>query len=181
MGKNFFEFVQEPCRGCSAPCCKMVLINYPAPSTIMEMDYIRFMLGFPSIKMVLHQDGRWQVKVEQNCRFLDSNTNLCTVHGTSQQPGTCSYFNPCHCWYKRNYTKDNFSDLIEMDLTKYEALLGHLRFDEEGKIMEIPSWEFINALLKDVKVQIKGSASSPPKATQLEQLVENIDRWSVSK
>lgn len=125
----------------------------------MEMDYIRYMLGFPAIKMILRKDGNWQVKVEQNCGYLDSNTNLCTVHGTSRQPKTCSFYNPHHCWYKRNYTKDRFVDLVEMDLTKYETLLDHIQFDEEGAIIKIPSWEFVNTLVNDVKSQVNGFAS----------------------
>ena len=160
MGKNFFESNQEnPCQECSAPCCKMVLINYPAPSTFMEMDYIRYMLGFPTIKMILRNEGVWQVKVEQNCSFLDSKTNLCIVHGTSRQPKTCSFYNPHHCWYKRNYAQDWPADVIEMDLTKYEVLLSHIRFDGSGKITEIPTWEFINNLLNDANQQARSAAS----------------------
>ena len=184
MAKSFFEAVKdEPCQGCSAPCCRMVLITYPAPTTFMEMDYIRFMLGFPLIKMILRNDGVWQVKVEQSCRFLDSDTSLCTVHGTPQQPKTCSYFNPYHCWYKRNYTKGDLSEVIEMDLSKYEVLLSHLHFDDEGKLTEIPSWEFINKLLQDVKVlvQLNGSPSTRPSEIQPKPPAESFTRWSISK
>jgi len=184
MAKSFFDVVKdEPCQGCSAPCCRMLLINYPAPTTFMEMDYIRFMLGFPLVKMILRNDGVWQVKVEQNCRFLDSNTSLCTVHGTSQQPKTCSYFNPYQCWYKRNYTNDGPFEVIEMDLARYEVLLTHLQFDDEGKLARIPSWEFIDKLLKNVQtpIQLNGSPSIRPSQTQLQPMSESFTRWSVSK
>ena len=149
----------------------------------MEMDYIRYMLGFPTIKMILRNDGVWQVKVEQSCTFLDANTNLCTVHGTTQQPKTCSYFNPHHCWYKRNYTGDSPVDFIELDLAKYELLLSYLQFDDEGKLTQIPSWESINNLLKDVPAQIQtnGSHSSQPVEIQLKPPSESIARWSVNK
>jgi hypothetical protein len=138
----------------------MVLINHTAPGTFMEMDYIRFMLGFPTIKMILRSDGVWQVKVEQVCGFFDQSKNFCTVHATSQQPRTCSYYNPHHCWYKRNYTKDEFYDLVEMDLAQFDVLLRYVKFDEDGKIVEIPTWEFLFNLLNGPKLQTVGSASS---------------------
>lgn len=148
MGKNFFEFVQDnPCQGCLAPCCKMLLIDYPAPASFMEIDYMRYMLGFPNIKIILRKDGNWQVKVEQNCSFLDITTNLCTVHDTPKQPKTCSYYNPYHCWYKRNFINNEPPDLIEIDLTKFELLLANLQFDHEGNIIQMPSWEFVTGVL----------------------------------
>jgi Fe-S-cluster containining protein len=154
MDKNFFEFSQDnPCQECSAPCCKMLLIDYPAPATFMEMDYIRYMLGFPSIKIVLKKDGIWQVKVEQTCSFLDLETNLCTVHNTPKQPKTCAYYNPYHCWYKRNYTQESSPDLVEIDLAKFELLLENIQFDGEGNIAKIPSWEFVRNLLNAIKTE----------------------------
>src|SRR3712207_5664059 len=89
-GKNFFEKTEEnPCLNCSAPCCRMLLIPHPAPNTFMDLDYIRYMVGFQNVKMVLNRDGSWQVLVERPCQLLDQSTNRCTAHNTPRKPKTC--------------------------------------------------------------------------------------------
>ena len=151
-GKNFFEKAEaNPCLDCVAPCCRMLLIPHPTPGTFMDLDYIRYMLGFPSVRMILNSDGSWQVQVEQSCGFLDQETNLCTVHDTPRKPKTCVFFNPHQCWYKRNFATETPADLIHLDLEAFEALLGHVRFDDDGNVIEIPTWTFTRDLVTNGK------------------------------
>lgn len=154
-GKNFFEKVEEtPCNGCSAPCCRVLLIPHPTPANFMDLDYIRYMLGFPTVQMILNIDGQWQVLIEQTCQLLNQKTELCTVHNTPRKPKTCVFFNPYGCWYKQSFHKtENPSNLIRIDMEAFEAILPHVRFDEEGNIIEIPTWEFIQNLLNNLKPQ----------------------------
>ena len=153
-GKNFFEKSEEnPCFGCSAPCCRMLLIPHPTPSTYMDLDYIRYMVGFQSVKMILNRDGTWQVLVEQTCQLLDQKTDRCTVHNTSRKPKTCVFFNPFRCWYKRNFTTPDPPDLIRIDMDAMEAILELVRFDDEGNILEIPTWETVHDLINSRSVE----------------------------
>jgi hypothetical protein len=151
--KNFFEKAEEnPCSGCSVPCCSMLLIPHPTPTTFMDIDYIRYMVGFPTVQMILSSNGQWQVLIEQTCLLLDQKTNLCTVHNTPRKPKTCVFFNPHRCWYKSGFHKtENPPDLIRIDMELFEAILHHIRFDEEGNIIEIPTWEFLRSLTNNSK------------------------------
>src|SRR5262245_19459783 len=161
-GKNFFERAEaNPCTGCSAPCCRMLLIPHPTPSTYMDLDYIRYMVGFQSVKMILTTDGHWQVIIEQNCRLLDQKTNLCTVHGTPKKPKTCVFFNPYQCWYKRNFTTVNPPDIIRIDLEVIEIILAHVRFDDEGTITELPTYEFIRDAVEHHESELKSKPWFP--------------------
>ena len=146
--KNFLDLAEENiCAKCSAPCCRLLLVPHPTPATFMDLDYIRYVVGFYGAQMILNNDGRWQLLIEQACRLLDQETNLCTVHATPRQPKTCVYYNPHRCWYKRNFDNEGQPpELIRVDMDKLEAILPHVRFDKEGNILEIPKWEAIREL-----------------------------------
>lgn len=157
QGTSFLEKTEaNPCKGCSSPCCRVLLIPHPTPTTFMDLDYIRYVLGFPTAQIILNSDGQWQVLMEQTCRLLDQKTNLCTVHDTARKPKTCVFFNPYQCWYKRSFHKTgNPPNLIRIDLEALEAILPHVRFDDEQNIIEIPTWEFIRELVNKIKSQQK--------------------------
>lgn len=149
-GKNFFEKAAEnPCDGCPAPCCQLLLIPHPAPNTYMDLDYILYMLGFPTVRMMLNSDGQWHVLIEQPCRLFDQETGRCTVHDSAEKPKTCAFFNPYRCWYKQAFTSsNNSSGPICFDVEAFKAFLAHVRFDEHGSILEIPSWECTRDLVE---------------------------------
>ena len=146
--KNFLEITEENvCANCSAPCCRVLLVPHQTPVNFMDLDLIRYMVGFNNVQMILKNDGSWRLLMDQTCRLLDQKTNLCTVHGTPRQPKTCVFFNPHECWYRTNFEKnDRTPNFIRIDMDKLEALLPHIRFDEHGNILEIPTWEFIRDL-----------------------------------
>jgi Fe-S-cluster containining protein len=163
MTQSFLEAAGgNPCAGCSAPCCRMVVIPHPAPTTFMDLDYVRYMLGFGRLKMLLTREGDWRVQVEDVCGFLDQQTNLCTVHATDRQPKTCSYFNPHRCWYKRNFTTAEGPDLIVIDQAVFERILELVRCDDDGQIIEQPSWETIQALARELQTPPVNGARELP-------------------
>jgi hypothetical protein len=165
-GQNFPEIVDEnPCIGCSAPCCRILLVPHPTPATLMDLDYIRYMLGFQGVQMILTREGQWRILVEQQCSLLDGATCRCTAHGTSRKPKTCVYFNPYHCWYKRNFHGTNEPpDLIRINAQSLEVLLQHVRFDEDCKISDTPPWEFVREL---VRSEAAAAGAVPVRLTQI--------------
>lgn len=147
--KTFFQIAESnPCTGCSAPCCRMLLIPHPTPVNYMDLDYILYMLGFPNIEIVLSQSGQWQVLVNQVCTMLDQETKLCTVHGTPRKPKTCTFFNPYRCWYKRNFSTDQQStELVRLNRSTMETIMSLVRFDDQETIIQIPTWEKIYGIV----------------------------------
>lgn len=136
----------NPCHKCEAPCCKMLLIPYPTPNTFMDLDYIKYMLGFPKINMILHKSGSWQVQVEQNCTHLNPENNLCELHNTPDKPKTCSFFNPYNCFYKHNFTGSHARSIIKINALAFEILINQIYFDEFGNIISIPSQDVIEGI-----------------------------------
>lgn len=137
----------NPCKSCEAPCCKMLLIPYQPPKTFMDLDYIKYMLGFSGINMILYHNGTWQVQVEQNCDHLNLKTNLCNVHDSPDKPKTCSFFNPYNCFYKRNFSGNYPRNVIKIDASVFNKLSKQIQFDELGNIVSIPPLEVIEQIV----------------------------------
>jgi Fe-S-cluster containining protein len=161
QGKTFFEKADaNPCVGCSAPCCRMVLIPHPTPGDYMDLDYMLYMLGFATIQLALNRNGQWQVLVDQPCGFLDQTTNLCTLHNTPRKPKTCVFFNPHRCWYKRNFhNTDNPPEILRINLEAFEVILSRVTFDESDNIVEFPTWDQVKQIV-DAMATISGNGAS---------------------
>jgi hypothetical protein len=128
----------------------MLVIPQPAPVRWMDLDFLRYALGFPQVEVHLAEDGRWSLALIATCSKLDGATNLCTVHGTPAQPRTCAYFNPHHCWYKRNFTGGAEADppeVLRLDLARFERMLALIGFDTAGNIASWPGWRKVKEAL----------------------------------
>ena len=108
--------------------------------TFMDLDYIKYMLGFPGVKMVLYPNGTWQIKLEQNCRFLTVD-NLCDIHKSEDQPKTCSFYNPYNCFYKRNFSEDGSREILQIDRDIFQSILEIIQLDDQQNIVAIPTWD----------------------------------------
>ena len=115
----------------------------------MDLDYIRYMVGFQGVEMILTREGQWRIAIEQTCRLLDRESCRCTVHNTPRKPKTCVFFNPYNCWYKRNFHNvDDPPDVVRIDAEGLEAVLAQVHFDEDGRISETPSWELVREVVR---------------------------------
>lgn len=150
VGRNGHGFAElagaSPCDGCPAPCCRMVLSPHPTPTTFSELDYVRYLLGFPDTEVVVHRDGTWQQLSHRACMFLSDDAR-CDVHDTPRKPKVCVFFDPYKCWYKRNFTTDDPPDIVRLDSSRFEALLAACALDDAGRLTEVPSWEELRALV----------------------------------
>ena len=157
--RTFGEHAEDnPCVGCSAPCCRLTFVPQDEPRTFRALDRLRFLVAHEDHELVLDRQGRWQLGINRPCRMLDQPTNLCTVHGTPRKPKICVYFNPYGCWYKRNFHDPDGTlvppDLIRMDLDGFERIVERVTFDAEGNIVDVPPYDELRRLAA-------GSAPSP--------------------
>ena len=137
----------NPCEDCNAPCCNMFILPYPTPFTFMHLDYMRFLVGFEGVTMLLNADGTWQLKVEKRCYHFDEATGRCAIHDISLRPKTCVFFNPSNCFYKRNFTTGNPSDVAILDQAALDQFIDHLKFNNNGEIVETIGVQDVRALL----------------------------------
>jgi hypothetical protein len=141
-GRTYLSIAaSNPCDGCEAPCCRMVIFPQKQPQTFLEIDYFRYILGFPSMEVLVDSSGEWSVMVRDTCRHFDADTHRCTVHGTPRKPRLCANYPAEPCWYKHGFTGADPPDLVRFDADAFEAVLETLVFDDEGWIVQAPDWD----------------------------------------
>ena len=63
--KNFLEIMEgNVCTNCSAPCCHVLIVPHATPVTFMDLDYVRYVVGFNTVQMILKRDGSWRLLIE---------------------------------------------------------------------------------------------------------------------
>lgn len=136
----------KSCDGCSAACCRMLIFPHPQPQTFLDIDYLRYMLGFPGVEVQIDSDGSWSIAVLRDCRHLDPDTHRCTIHQSPSRPRICESYQADQCWYHRNFVSERPPELVRLDTTRFEQLLPLLRFDDTGRIVQAPNWEELRQL-----------------------------------
>lgn len=150
LGRNFSAFAEHnPCDGCSAPCCRMVISPQRTPESFGALDRLRYLVAHDSAELLLDRHGRWQLSTINACKLLGAD-NRCSVHGTSRKPKICVNYDPHGCWYKRNFHGVTVApDLIRMDLDAFERVIDHVEFDDDGQIVHIPPYDELRALAEN--------------------------------
>ena len=147
LGRNFSAVAEHnPCDGCSAPCCRMVITHQEAPTTFHGLDHLRYLVAHQHAELLLDRQGRWQLSTTNPCTLL-TDDGRCSVHATPRKPKICVNYDPIGCWYKRNFHEtDDPPDLIRMDLAGFERILDHVTFDDHGDIREVPPYDELRRL-----------------------------------
>lgn len=115
--------------------------------TFRDVDEIRFLLNFDRIRVFLAGTGRWHIYYDTACRELDPETYGCRVHGTLDQPEICRSYDPFHCLYRPAFDLGLAGPVIEIDDTRLALLLEAVGFDDERRIVDLPSWPWVLANL----------------------------------
>jgi hypothetical protein len=137
---SYDEAIASPCRSCDVLfcCCYLPLQVLPIRN-LMELDYVRYLLGFPRLEVGFSMNGQWSVYYAMPCRHFDSDTRLCRVHGTSEKPRTCTAYNEHDCWYYRAISGDS-KGFLRFDRHRLEQLLPLIDFDRERNVASVPAW-----------------------------------------
>jgi hypothetical protein len=128
--------LQHPCDGCSAYCCKTLLFPRDAPTRTSDVDYLRFLLGFPGIELGISDKG-WFVVVKSICRHLVG--NRCSIYGQPERPLRCGYYDEWDCTYKSRFGTPRPRGFLRLRLEQFAWLAECFEFNGEGEIVQIPA------------------------------------------
>ena len=147
LGRNFSAVAEHnPCDGCSAPCCRLVITSQDAPTTFHGLDHLRYLVAHEGAELLLDRSGRWQLSTTNPCTLLTGD-GRCSVHGTPRKPKICVNYDPIGCWYKRNFHEvDEPPDLIRIDFAAFDRIVAHVTFDDDGQIRDVPPFEELRRL-----------------------------------
>jgi Fe-S-cluster containining protein len=138
---------ENPCMQCEASyCCWYFHLQDIRAERFMHFDYLRFLLNFEDIELLLGPDGSWGVYLRRPCRHLDPETRLCKIRGTEAHPNVCRTYNPYDCFYKSKLSgTDPRSKFVRVDRHRLAMVLDEVQFDEFGFAMAVPSAGAIRA------------------------------------
>lgn len=154
-----FDRLQQPCSGCSAYCCKVLIFPIERPADISGLDYVQFCLGFPGIRVSI-SDAQWAILVDTECRHLKQ--NRCAVFGLPERPLSCRYYDEWRCSYKFQFEHPESAGVLRVGLEQYRRLLGSLEFDGHGAVQRMPSVGDLRNLLNSAGPSLVRTPLSPP-------------------
>lgn len=138
----------SPCATCStAPCCTHLPLTTFQVTNLVELDHALYLLNFDRIELGLSATGEWSAYYTLPCRFLDRETAGCTVHNTPEQPQICVHYNPYNCWYKRAFNTRDSDEMVRLDRSRLDLLVEDIVFDDDRRIVSVPAWEEIVAMM----------------------------------
>jgi hypothetical protein len=144
-----FRDLQEPCRGCSAHCCRSLLFPQAQPVNAAQLDQLRFYLGFPGVELALGEGG-WTLVVHTPCRHLEG--NRCSLFGRPERPLYCTLYDAWGCGFKALLGQPPAQDAPRVGLEGFEAVLDLFAFDTHTAIVRFPACE-------EIRRAVEGAAS----------------------
>jgi hypothetical protein len=140
--------VSDPCQGCGAWCCKMLVFNRGVPGDASQLEFLRYCLGFPGVEVGVAADN-WAVIVRTACRHLDG--NRCSVYGTEERPLRCSSYDALGCGYRGHFGKPRPDDIVRVSRDQFGLVADSIVFDDLGRIRAIPPMEVLRNRLEDAE------------------------------
>jgi len=137
---RYDEALASPCQECNAVCCYYLPLQVLPARTLMEIDYIRYLLHFPRVVAGYSVGGQWSMYWAVPCRHLDLEARLCKVHATAEQPRTCTAYNEHDCWYRRALNGES-KGFLRFDRHLMEQLLPMIAFDGDRNVTTVPTWD----------------------------------------
>jgi len=161
--------LQSPCLSCpTSPCCRFLILQRLTIEDILSADHARYLVNFPKIRLGLGRDGAWSVLYEQPCRFLDTASALCRIHGDPSQPSICRHYSPYRCWYKPRLSPGDAADYLLIDRPRLEFILSRLGFDDSGRIVDVPGWGELRSAFRDLPLESGPDRDAAPVGTEAE-------------
>ena len=149
--------VSEPCEGCGAYCCNVLVFDRGQPADASQIEFLRYCLGFPSVEIGLADEG-WAVIVHTTCRHLVD--HRCSVYGTDQRPLKCGYYDAMNCAYRGHFGVPEPQGVVRVTRDQFPYVADSIVFDDLGRIVAIPPTEVLRDRLAAVERALAAHASA---------------------
>lgn len=138
--------VQQPCAGCAAHCCQVLVFNQAIPTRVADLDRILYLLGFPSIELVV-AEGDWSILVHTRCRHLRGTE--CGLFGQPERPLKCGALPAVGCEYKPMLGAYDPDRQLRIRADLFPVLQNSLAYASDGTVLAVPPVPLINQLMQD--------------------------------
>lgn len=157
----FDEALASPCASCEeTPCCAYLPVRTFEVNTLMDVDYVRYLLNFDGIVVGVSSSGDWSAYLHRSCRYLDPATRSCTVHDKADQPSVCRHYNPYSCWYRSVMVPLTSPEFLLVDRRRLDVVIEHLTFNTRRGIEATPDWSTLQARFAELPIE-RGESQAP--------------------
>jgi hypothetical protein len=151
---SFQDYMRKnPCSGCPAPCCRMQVSPYTAPTNFMQVDHIKYLLHFSGTEVLVTRSGDWHIVRWGECCEFNMQDLTCKLHNTPEKPKICARYDPHECWYKRIFVTNEPPEAFRLNLARFNEWVKGIRFDDQGKITNIPDFELSLEIFKTIPLE----------------------------
>jgi Fe-S-cluster containining protein len=150
---NFAAARRSPCEGCEAWCCSNLSLPEFRADDFEGLDWARYLLNFPGIRILLTASGRFIPYWRQTCRHFDEEGHLCKVHGTDLQPHICVQYNPFTCFYRTTFPAQENEEQVWVDRRRFERILTGVRVDEARETVVLPPFDLVRRAVEPVPLE----------------------------
>ena len=152
----------------TSPCCWIVILQELNPQVWMDLDYIRYLLGFEGIEVTFNSSGKWSVVLRSPCSFLHRENHNCKIHKSDRRARVCISYNPHNCWYKRTFLGEGDGTIIRFNRVGMDAFLREVKVDEHGKIREFPGFQDMMTIVEGAKQTAAEASAAGSAAPSME-------------
>jgi hypothetical protein len=157
------EALATPCFNCpTSPCCTYVMLTKLPLQHLLDLDYALYLSNFEGIYLGIGPDRGARVYFYQHCSYLDADSSLCTVHGTSEQPSICVHYNAHSCQYRHAMTADVHPEQPLMDRRRLRWYAEHCAFDDDRKLVAAPDWDELLEAFRSMPLERQPAAPPEP-------------------
>jgi hypothetical protein len=140
--------VSDPCQGCGAWCCQLLVFDRGVPKEASQLEFLRYCLGFPGVEVGVSSEG-WAVVVHTTCRHLEG--NRCSVFGTDERPLRCGYYDALNCKYRVHFGVPRPDEVVRVSREQFGIVADSILFDDLGRIVAIPPVEVLRNRLEEAE------------------------------
>ncbi len=141
-----YDDLKDLCNHCQGYCCKTLLFPADIPSSIANLDYLKFCLSFPGVELGI-ADGAWSLVVRSNCRHLKD--GRCTIYQEPERPILCRNYDSWRCNYRIDFGEPRPPGFLRVTLPEFDSLTKCFRFDKNGVVVGMPATEDIRNYIEE--------------------------------
>jgi Fe-S-cluster containining protein len=140
------EARRSPCLDCpQSYCCTHLVVHEFELRRLVDVDFALYLLNFDGIVLGLDDELKVSVYLNQSCTHLDTETGLCRVYATPQQPAVCRHYPAFDCFYRLRMDHGLHPRLPLADGPRMRWLADQLLFDDHRRLVAGPEWDDVLA------------------------------------
>lgn len=153
--------LNNPCSGCSAPCCDTIVFPQSLPTAASTMDFYRFCLGYPGVELTVTEQS-WALAVKTRCRhFRDGR---CAIYGQPDRPLFCTFYDEWKCTFASEYGVSRPAGTVRLRLDDFAALASSVTVGDNGVIVGLAPVDDLRARVEEgrrARAGLTGSVTPP--------------------